>query len=54
MRGSGSSATTVDHRFFDGLELLEPGVVSVTRWCPDPSGPLRDEVDALCGQARKP
>lgn len=23
--------------FFDGLELLEPGVVSVTQWRPDPA-----------------
>jgi hypothetical protein len=40
--------------FFAGLELLEPGVVSTSRWRPDPDGDLPDEVDALCGVARKP
>lgn len=41
-------------RFFDGLELLEPGVVSVTRWRPDPArvGEIR-EVDDFCGVGRK-
>jgi hypothetical protein len=38
--------------FFDGLELLEPGVVSTSRWRPDTRG-LPGEVDALCGVARK-
>ena len=40
--------------FFDGLELLEPGVVSCPRWRPDPtfSGPA--EVDAFGGMGRKP
>lgn len=42
-------------RFFDGLELLPPGVVSLTRWRPDVTqdGQL-DEVDDFCGVARKP
>jgi hypothetical protein len=44
-------------RFFDGLELLEPGVVSTTRWRPDPaetaSGPIR-ETDEFCAVGRKP
>jgi hypothetical protein len=42
-------------RFFDGLELVEPGVVSVSRWRPEatPFG-LPDEVDAFCGLGRKP
>jgi hypothetical protein len=42
--------------FFDGLELLEPGVVSTTRWRPgrvDIGGEPR-EVDQFCGVARKP
>jgi S-adenosyl methyltransferase len=39
--------------FFAGLELLEPGVVSTSRWRPDPGGGLPGEVDALCGVARK-
>ena len=41
--------------FFDGLELLEPGVVSVSRWRPEamPWGepPM---VTAFCGVGRKP
>jgi S-adenosyl methyltransferase len=40
--GSGAVPYTVRsitqlERYFDGLELLEPGVVSVSRWRPDPS-----------------
>jgi SAM-dependent methyltransferase len=34
--------------FFDGLELLEPGVVSTSRWRSD----TPEEVDALCGVGR--
>jgi S-adenosyl methyltransferase len=42
-------------RFFDGLELLEPGVVSPPRWRPEPSpSGLPDEVDSACGVGRKP
>jgi hypothetical protein len=43
--------------FFDGLELVEPGVVSCPRWRPDPAGPGGDapaEVDAFGGVGRKP
>jgi O-methyltransferase involved in polyketide biosynthesis len=43
--------------FFEGLELVEPGVVSCPRWRPDPAD-LRDgppaEVDAFGGVGRKP
>jgi O-methyltransferase involved in polyketide biosynthesis len=40
--------------FFDGLDLVEPGVVSTPRWRPDPAtGSLPDEVDVFCGVARK-
>jgi hypothetical protein len=40
--------------FFEGLELVDPGVVSTSRWRPEPapSGPPA-EVDATCGLARK-
>jgi len=41
---------------FAGLELVEPGVVSLPRWRPDPTsgdGPPR-EVDAVGGVGRKP
>jgi hypothetical protein len=43
--------------FFDGLELVEPGVVSCPRWRPDPAGQGGDapaEVDAFGGVGRKP
>jgi O-methyltransferase involved in polyketide biosynthesis len=42
-------------RFFEGLELLEPGVVSVPLWKPDPSplGPPA-EAHAYGAVARKP
>jgi S-adenosyl methyltransferase len=41
--------------FFDELELVEPGVVSCTRWRPEaaPFG-LPDEIDQFCGVGRKP
>jgi O-methyltransferase involved in polyketide biosynthesis len=42
-------------RFFDGLELVEPGVVSPPRWRPEPSASgLPAEIDSSCGVARKP
>jgi len=43
-------------RFFDGLDLLEPGVVSCSRWRPEagPDGAQPDEVDEFCGVGRKP
>jgi hypothetical protein len=42
-------------RFFDGLELVEPGLVSAPRWrpAPSPSGPP-EELDVYCGVGRKP
>ena len=41
---------------FAGLEMVEPGVVPVSEWRPDGSGPhpLRAEVNANAGVARKP
>lgn len=41
-------------RFFDGLEVLDPGVVSVSRWRPGRSGEPAAEVDDFGGVARKP
>ncbi|MGC5343571.1 SAM-dependent methyltransferase [Streptomyces sp. DT24] len=42
-------------RFFDGLELLAPGVVSCSRWRPDAGlGGVPDEVAMFGGVARKP
>ena len=42
-------------RFFDGLELVPPGIVSPPRWRPEP-GPsgLPAEIDSACGMGRKP
>jgi hypothetical protein len=43
--------------FFEGLELVAPGVVSCPRWRPDPAeggGGLPAEVDAFGGVGRKP
>ncbi|WP_435112960.1 SAM-dependent methyltransferase [Nocardiopsis synnemataformans] len=41
-------------RFFDGLALVDPGVVCVTRWRPEPVevGRVRD-IPQYCGLARK-
>ena len=42
--------------FFDGLDLIEPGVVACPRWKPDAPGhaaPAPDEAAAYCGVARK-
>jgi S-adenosyl methyltransferase len=41
--------------FFEGLEILEPGIVSVSQWRPEaiPWGEP-EPVDALCAVARKP
>jgi hypothetical protein len=42
-------------RYFEGLGLLEPGVVTCTRWRPDPDDPTADtDVYQFCGLARKP
>ena len=41
---------------FDGLELIEPGVVPVSQWRPDSDAPVEDsgQDDLGCGVARKP
>ncbi|MFW5417088.1 SAM-dependent methyltransferase [Nocardiopsis sp. CNT-189] len=40
-------------RYFDGTELLDPGVVSCSRWRPEPSGPgLPPEVYLFGGVGR--
>jgi O-methyltransferase involved in polyketide biosynthesis len=41
-------------RFFDGLELVEPGVVSPLGWRPEPGSGPPAEIDSLCGIGRKP
>jgi hypothetical protein len=40
--------------YFDGLELVEPGLVDVTRWRPDPEQATATPLDNLVGVARKP
>jgi hypothetical protein len=39
--------------YFQGLEIVAPGVVSSSQWRPDPTTGLRTEVDAFCGVGRK-
>ena len=56
-RLKGPKATVRDRdqvsRFFDGLELLEPGVVEPPQWRPDPGAPARPDVTIWCGAGRK-
>jgi hypothetical protein len=41
--------------FFDGLEVVEPGVVSTPLWRPDPgTPPPGEERELFCGIGRKP
>jgi hypothetical protein len=41
--------------FFEGLEMVEPGLVMVTEWRPDDAVPGADRVTPMvCGVARKP
>jgi hypothetical protein len=39
--------------YFEGLDLVEPGVVSIPHWRPEP-GPVPTAMDGYCGLARKP
>jgi O-methyltransferase involved in polyketide biosynthesis len=39
--------------FFTGLDLLDPGVVTVTAWRPSPEG-ITDKASEFAGMARKP
>jgi hypothetical protein len=42
-------------RFFDRLEVLEPGVVATTQWRPDPADPASVRpMDEYCAVGRKP
>jgi S-adenosyl methyltransferase len=56
-RMSGPPATMRDHaaitRFFDGLDLVEPGVVQPQQWRPGPGVVGPAQVTAWCGVARK-
>lgn len=40
--------------FFEGLEMVHPGIVSVTRWRPEPGSGDVAEVDDFGGVGRKP
>ena len=40
-------------RFFDGLDLVEPGVVQPQQWRPQPGTLSPPQVTAWCGVARK-
>jgi S-adenosyl methyltransferase len=57
-RMRGPKATMRDRaaitRFFDGLELFEPGVVQPQSWRPEPGATGPPQVTAWCGVARKP
>ncbi|MBO0776012.1 MAG: SAM-dependent methyltransferase [Actinobacteria bacterium] len=57
-RMSGPKATMRDRaaitRFFEGLDLLEPGVVQPQQWRPGPGSLSPPQVTAWCGVARKP
>jgi S-adenosyl methyltransferase len=41
-------------RFFDGLKLVEPGIVSTLEWRPEPGSGPPAKIDSLCGIGRKP
>jgi S-adenosyl methyltransferase len=41
-------------RFFDGLDLIEPGVVAVSKWRPDSDLMATAPSSMWCGVARKP
>jgi hypothetical protein len=41
-------------RFFDGLDLLDPGVVPVAEWRPDSDATAAKPSSMWCGVARKP
>ena len=56
-RMTGPGATMRDRaaisRFFDGLDLLDPGIVQPQQWRPEPGGLTAPQVTAWCGVARK-
>jgi O-methyltransferase involved in polyketide biosynthesis len=57
MTGGANVARTYDEvlAFFHGLELLEPGLVPLPDWRPEPSDPpVPGPVPFWCGVARKP
>jgi hypothetical protein len=58
-RSCGCAGRSEVTAFFDGLELVEPGVVWSPRWRPEPEDPTDFNDNpavsiGLCGMARKP
>jgi S-adenosyl methyltransferase len=55
---SGPPMTARSHaevsRFFDGLDLVEPGVVALPNWRPDTADVPPEYATGWCGVARKP
>jgi S-adenosyl methyltransferase len=41
-------------RFFEGLQVVDPGVVPIDEWRPDPGTVNPPEVPALGGVGKKP
>jgi hypothetical protein len=42
-------------QFFDGLEMVDPGLVALNRWRPSPQDPKLDrDIPCLAGIGRKP
>jgi hypothetical protein len=41
-------------RFFDGLDLLEPGIVPLQDWRPEPGAVSGDKSAMWCAVGRKP
>jgi hypothetical protein len=49
--------STVISAFFDGFDLVEPGLVFTPQWRPDGSGPFSDQPERslfYAGVGRKP
>jgi hypothetical protein len=40
--------------FFDGLDLIEPGLVQAHQWRPEPGSSAAGSISAWAGVARKP
>jgi hypothetical protein len=36
-------------RFFDGFDLIDPGLVTLDRWRPDPHDPAPEGTGWMCG-----
>ncbi|MEJ3654684.1 SAM-dependent methyltransferase [Actinomycetes bacterium KLBMP 9759] len=57
MKINGYTLRTLEqlHECYDGLELVEPGLVPAPEWRPDADGPpVVMDLPAICGVGRKP